>query len=49
MDLVYGIGDSRDAVLGLVEKYQDRRLADRVFELAWTHAQVLLRQINARN
>ena len=48
MDLVYGIADSRDAALGLVEKYQDRRLADRVFELAWTHAQVVLRQINAR-
>ncbi|MBW2472262.1 MAG: cyclic beta 1-2 glucan synthetase, partial [Deltaproteobacteria bacterium] len=47
VDLVYGMGDSRDAVLGLVEKYQDRRLADRVFELAWTHAQVVLQQINA--
>jgi len=47
VDLVYGIGGSRDAALGLVEKYQDRRLADRVFELAWTHAQVVLRQINA--
>ncbi|OGT88752.1 MAG: cyclic beta 1-2 glucan synthetase [Gammaproteobacteria bacterium RIFOXYD12_FULL_61_37] len=47
VDLVYGIGDSRDTALGLVEKYQDRRLADRVFELAWTHAQVVLRQINA--
>jgi len=47
VDLVYGIGDDRDAVLGLVEKYRDRRLADRVFELAWTHAQVVLRQINA--
>jgi cellobiose phosphorylase len=47
VDLVYGIGDSRDAALGLVEKYQDRRLADRVFDLAWTHAQVVLRQINA--
>ncbi len=47
MDLAYGIGDSRDAALGLVEKYQDLRLADRVFELAWTHAQVVLRQINA--
>jgi cellobiose phosphorylase len=47
VDLVYGIGDSRDAALGLVEKYQDRRLADRVFDLAWTHAQVALRQINA--
>ena len=47
VDLVYGIGDSREAAMGLVEKYQDRRLADRVFELAWTHAQVVLRQINA--
>ena len=47
VDLVYGIGDSREAALNLVEKYQDRRLADRVFELAWTHAQVVLRQINA--
>ena len=47
LDLVYGVGDSREVALGLVEKYQDRRLADRVFELAWTHAQVLLRQINA--
>ncbi len=47
IDLVYGIGDSRAAALALVEKYRDRRLADRVFELAWTHAQVVLRQINA--
>jgi cyclic beta-1,2-glucan synthetase len=47
VDLVYGIGDSREAVLDRIDKYQDRRLADRVFELAWTHAQVLLRQINA--
>ena len=47
VDLVYGIGDSREAALGLVQKYQDRRLADRVFDLAWTHAQVVLRQINA--
>jgi cellobiose phosphorylase len=47
VDLVYGIGDSREAALGLITKYQDRRLADRVFELAWTHAQVVLRQINA--
>ncbi len=47
VDLVYGAADSRAGALGLVEKYRDRRLADRVFELAWTHAQVVLRQINA--
>ena len=46
LDLVTGIGDSRAACLQLAEKYQDRRLADRAFEMAWTHSQVALRQIN---
>ncbi|MDK9699003.1 MAG: cyclic beta 1-2 glucan synthetase [bacterium] len=47
INIVSGIAETREAALSLVEKYQDRRLADRVFELAWTHSQVLLRQINA--
>jgi len=47
INIVTGIGETRDAALNLVDKYQDRRLADRVFDLAWTHSQVLLRQINA--
>jgi cyclic beta-1,2-glucan synthetase len=46
VDLVSGIGETRDLCLRLVDKYQDRRLADRVFELAWTHSQVVLRQLN---
>jgi cyclic beta-1,2-glucan synthetase len=47
VDIVTGIAETREAILLLAEKYRDRRLADRVFELAWTHSQVLLRQINA--
>ena len=47
VDMVTGIGDNRDACLHLIEKYRDRHLADRVFDLAWTHSQVLLRQLNA--
>jgi cyclic beta-1,2-glucan synthetase len=47
LDLVLGAADTREAALQLVDKYQDRHLADRVFELAWTHGQVLLRQLNA--
>ena len=47
IDMVSGVGATRDAALGLAGKYQDRHLADRVFELAWTHSQVVLRQINA--
>ncbi|MGA2262296.1 MAG: glucoamylase family protein, partial [Acidobacteriota bacterium] len=47
INVVSGIGATREACLGLVEKYQDWRRADRVFDLAWTHSQVLLRQLNA--
>ncbi|MEP6538293.1 MAG: glucoamylase family protein [Bryobacteraceae bacterium] len=47
VNVVSGMSETRDACLGLIEKYQDRRLADRVFDLAWTHNQVILRQINA--
>ncbi len=47
IDMAFGIADTRDAALALVGKYQDRRLADRVFDLAWTHSGVTLRQINA--
>ena len=47
IDIASGIAETRDAALSLVGKYQDRHLADRVFDLAWTHSFVLLRQINA--
>jgi cyclic beta-1,2-glucan synthetase len=47
IDLVTGVADSRDDCLALINKYRDRHLADRVFDLSWTHSQVLLRQLNA--
>ena len=47
IDMAFGMADTRDAALTLVGKYQDRHLADRVFDLAWTHSGVTLRQINA--
>ncbi|WP_035052599.1 GH36-type glycosyl hydrolase domain-containing protein [Andreprevotia chitinilytica] len=47
IDIVSGMADTRDIATSLVEKYQDRHLADRVFDLAWTHSQVALRQLNA--
>ncbi|HEY6184836.1 MAG TPA: hypothetical protein VIW67_21510, partial [Terriglobales bacterium] len=46
-NMVSGVGETRDRCLQLVDKYQDRHLADRVFDLAWTHSQVVLRQLNA--
>ena len=47
IDMVTGIADNREMALGLLDKYRDRNLADRVFELAWTHNWVNLQQINA--
>ena len=47
IDIVSGVAETRAACLALVGKYQDRRLANRVFALASTHAQVVLRQLNA--
>jgi cellobiose phosphorylase len=47
IDIVTGASETREHCLTLIGKYQDRSLADRVFELAWTHSQVVLRQLNA--
>jgi len=47
IDIVSGIAETHDLAVRLVDKYQDRHLADRVFDLTWTHSQVVLRQINA--
>ena len=47
IDLVLGVAESRDAALALVDKYQSSRMADRTFDLAWTHSQVTLHHLNA--
>jgi cellobiose phosphorylase len=46
IDMVIGMCDTRDIALNMIEKYHDQRLADRVFDLAWTHSQVVLSQLN---
>ena len=45
--MLHYFADTRDLAVSLVEKYQDRHLADRVFDLVWTHSQVVLQQLNA--
>jgi len=45
VDLVTGAAAARDTADHLIDRYQDRHLADRVFDLAWTHSQVLLQQL----
>lgn len=47
IDYVLGVSESQEAARALVEKYQSSRMADRAFDLAWTHNQVTLRHLNA--
>lgn len=48
IDMVIGIAESKEICQGLINKYQDNKShKDRVFEMAWTHSQVVLRQINS--
>lgn len=47
IDYVAGITTDREECLRLIDKYDDRYLADRVFEMSWTHNQAFLHQLNA--
>ncbi|MBA3762335.1 MAG: hypothetical protein H0X04_03185, partial [Chthoniobacterales bacterium] len=46
VDFLIGVTENREHALGLVEKYQHSRMADRALDLAWTHSQVTLRQLD---
>jgi cellobiose phosphorylase len=46
IDYVTAVCPGMERARELMEKYRDRNLADRVFDLAWTHGQVALQQIN---
>lgn len=45
-DLFTGASQTKENSIALIKKYQDQRLANRIFELAWTHGRVMLHQLN---
>ncbi len=47
VNIVTGAAATQEAALALIDKYHDPRTASRVFELAWTQSQVILRQLDA--
>jgi cellobiose phosphorylase len=46
IDIVTGAAETRDTCISMIDKYNDAVLSNRVFELAWSHNQVILRQLN---
>jgi cellobiose phosphorylase len=47
LDLILGAAATREAALALIAKYQDHRMADRVFEVAETHSRAVLARLGA--
>ena len=46
VNFITGIAETRAAALELIDKYHDVRMADRVCNLAWTHNQMIMQQLN---
>jgi cellobiose phosphorylase len=47
LDLILGAAPTREAAMALILKYQDHRMADRVFEVAPTHSRAILGHLGA--
>ena len=43
--IITGMAETRAAALALIDKYHDPSFAARAFEMAWSHSQVVLRQL----
>ena len=45
--IISGMAETRAAALALIAKYRDPSIAARAFEMAWSHSQLVLRQVQA--
>jgi len=43
--VITGVGETREAALALIGKYSDPSIAARAFEMAWSHSQLVLHQL----
>ncbi len=46
VNFITGIAETRDSALGMIDKYQDPGLTERIHDLAWTHNQMMMQQLN---
>jgi cyclic beta-1,2-glucan synthetase len=45
--IISGVAETRAAALALIDRYRDPSIAARAFEMAWSHSQLVLRQVQA--
>jgi cellobiose phosphorylase len=46
VNFITGIAETRAAAMDLIDKYHDVSMADRVYNLAWTHNQMIMQQLS---
>ena len=46
VNFITGMAETRAVAMELIDKYHDVRMADRVCNLAWTHNQMIMQQLN---
>ncbi|HWQ19322.1 MAG TPA: glucoamylase family protein, partial [Methanotrichaceae archaeon] len=46
VNFITGMAETRARAVELIDKYHDVRIADRVHNLAWTHNQMIMQQLN---
>ncbi len=46
VNFITGMAETRARAIELIDKYHDVRMADRVHNLAWTHNQMIMQQLN---
>ena len=46
VNFITGVAETQAAAMELIDKYHDARMADRVYNLAWTHNQMIMQQLN---
>ncbi len=47
IQIITGVANSREAVIALIDKYNDKHFVERAFDMAWFQSQEVLRMLNA--
>jgi len=45
--IISGVAETREKAMALLDKYRDHHFVDRAYDMAWSHSQIVLRQLNA--
>ena len=49
VNFITGMAETQDLAIELIDKYHDMGMAERVHNLAWTHNQMIMQQLNITN